>query len=56
MMLECVVDGGFSIVSKNSPRRKENLEETLVDVSFTCGTPLQDLWEIGKCVCTRHFV
>lgn len=45
-----VVVGGYSIVSRKLPRKREreNLEEGLADVSFTRGAPLQDLQLPGR--------
>ena len=49
-MLECE-SGSWRLLyceQKLTKKERENLEEALVDVSFTCGAPLQDLELPGK--------
>ena len=51
MMLECEQCGSWRLLyceQKLTKKERENLEEALADVSFTCGAPLQDLELPGK--------
>ena len=45
MMLECEHCGGWRLLyceQKLTKKERENVEQELMDVSFTCGAPLQD--------------